>query len=117
QEHRGRSHGKGGASLLSTAAATAHDYVARGGKILCRCARIHGAARFEPDPVARTASEPPGQECRSAPSGGFYDRRELEDLAMIRLRWLTRQALHGLGWQGVAGLGLAMAACAFCIAV
>jgi hypothetical protein len=36
---------------------------------------------------------------------------------MIRLRWLTRQALHGLGWQGVAGLGLAMAACAFCVAV
>jgi hypothetical protein len=36
---------------------------------------------------------------------------------MIRLRWLTRQALDGMGWQGVAGLGLAMATCAFCVAV
>lgn len=33
---------------------------------------------------------------------------------MIRLRWMARSALQRLGWQGLAGIGLAIAASAFC---
>ncbi|MBI3526785.1 MAG: hypothetical protein HY067_02335 [Betaproteobacteria bacterium] len=36
---------------------------------------------------------------------------------MIRLRWLARLAVQRLGWQGVAGLGLLIATCAFCAGV
>lgn len=36
---------------------------------------------------------------------------------MIRLRWLARIALQRLGWQGISGLGLLIAACAFCAGV
>lgn len=36
---------------------------------------------------------------------------------MIRLRWLARVGLQRLGWQGMAGIGLAIAACAFCAGV
>ena len=36
---------------------------------------------------------------------------------MSRLRWLARLAVQRLGRQGVAGLGLLAAACAFCASV
>jgi hypothetical protein len=36
---------------------------------------------------------------------------------VIRLRWLARVGLQRLGWQGMAGIGLTIAACAFCAAV
>jgi Tfp pilus assembly protein PilO len=36
---------------------------------------------------------------------------------VIRLRWLARLAVQRLRWQGVAGLGLLIAACAFCAGV
>ena len=32
---------------------------------------------------------------------------------MIRLRWLARQAVQRFGWQGIAGIGLTIAACTF----
>jgi hypothetical protein len=36
---------------------------------------------------------------------------------VIRLRWLGQLAVQRLGWQGVAGLGLAIAACAWSLGV